>query len=114
MAPVRICVTAQIKEGKLDEYKNYHDNIWAEVTAGLQKHGVKTLNIYQMPGTMTLVMIITFENDEGKDLGTALGPGSAYRAVEKCKEWEEMMAGFTEDGWKPLDSVHTSDTWPKI
>lgn len=65
-----------VQEGKLDEYLNYHDNIWPEVVRGLRAagityfkaeilsnncvvSGVTALNIFNVPGTRILCMYIT-------------------------------------------------------
>ena len=88
---VRYCFHTNIKPGKLPEYIKYHDNIFPEVASGLAAHGVQDLNIYQVPDTNTLIMNINFQRDDGKNLGEALGPGSEYRKVDRCKYWEELM-----------------------
>ena len=49
----------QVKEGKLDEYRHYHDHIFPEVAAGLRAAGMTQLTIFQAPGTNTIVMYIT-------------------------------------------------------
>ena len=32
--------TTEVKEGKIDEYLKYHDDIWPDVAAGLRAAGV--------------------------------------------------------------------------
>ena len=97
-----------IKEGKYEAYKNYHDNIFPEVAAGLRKNGVNLLAIYRLPGTRTLVMtIVTAWKVD--DLSTILGPGTKYRENPKCKEWEELMDSDFHGGWTKMERIHASD-----
>ena len=37
-----------VQEGKLDEYRSYHDNIWPEVAAGLRAAGITQLTIFMV------------------------------------------------------------------
>ena len=99
--------TTVVNEGKLEEYRRYHDNIWPEVTKGLVKAGVKRLSIYLVPETSRLIMTITTASNI--DLATALGPGSEYRQDPRCKEWEELMDGDFHGGWVEASNIHSSD-----
>ena len=40
-----------LQEGKLDEYRSYHDNIWPEVAAGLRAAGITQLTIFMVCAT---------------------------------------------------------------
>lgn len=95
-----------MKPGKLQEYLNYHDNIYPEVAAGLRTAGITLLSIYVLPGTNRLVMVI--ETAGAIDLSKATGPGSTYRDSARCKEWEELMDADFHGGWTELDEVHSS------
>lgn len=103
----RKCLVTEVKEGKLEEYKNYHDNIWPEVAAGLRAAGIKQLIIFCVPGTRRLVMYIDLAGDI--DFSTATGPGSRYRQNPKCKEWEELMDADFHGGWTECAEIHSSD-----
>eukprot|EP00658_Telonema_sp_P-2_P010805 TRINITY_DN14097_c0_g1_i2.p2 TRINITY_DN14097_c0_g1~~TRINITY_DN14097_c0_g1_i2.p2 ORF type:complete len:176 (+),score=50.78 TRINITY_DN14097_c0_g1_i2:82-609(+) len=105
----RYCFTTKVKPDKLDEHKNYHDNIWPEVAGGLRKAGIKQLTTFQVPGTNQLVMYI--ETDGRIDLGGATGEGSEYRKSHpRCAEWEELMCSLFEDGeWNLMQEIHSSD-----
>merc|ERR1712087_296144 len=73
MSKLQHVFITQIKPGKFQEYKNFHDNIYPEVVAGLRQNGVNFLSIYKLPNTNTLVMTIetSWPID---DLSTNLGP----------------------------------------
>ena len=43
------------------------------------------------------------------DLATATGPGSRYREVARCKEWEELMDAEFHGGWTKTSEIHSSD-----
>ena len=103
----RHCFITEVKEGKIDEYINFHDNIWPEVCAGLRAAGLKSLHIYRVPGARTLVLNI--ETAGPIDLAKATGPGSKYRENARCKEWEEMMDADFHGGWTELTEVHSSE-----
>mmetsp|Transcript_26335 Transcript_26335/g.85158 ORF Transcript_26335/g.85158 Transcript_26335/m.85158 type:complete len:115 (+) Transcript_26335:66-410(+) len=105
---VRYAFTTEVKEGKIDEYLKYHDEIWPDVAAGLRAAGVTQLTIFRVPDTRRLFMYITTAGDTV--MGEATGPGSRYRENAKCREWEEMMDADFHGGWTTLDEVHSSDT----
>jgi len=107
MANTRTCFITEIKPGKIDEYRRYHDNIFPEVVAGLRSAGVAQLTIFQLPGTSTLVMYIVTAGPI--DLGAATGPGSRYRMNPRCREWEELMDADFHGGWATMDEIHSSD-----
>ena len=69
--------------------------------------GVTALNIYRVPGTDNLVMSI--QTAGNVDLPKATGPGSKYREVARCKEWENFMENDFHGGWTQLTEVHSSD-----
>jgi diketogulonate reductase-like aldo/keto reductase/L-rhamnose mutarotase len=96
-----------LREGKAAGYRDYHDNIYPEVAAGLRTAGVKQLNIYQQPGTNVLVM--TIDTCGSIDLSAATGPGSRYRQNPRCREWEELMDGEFHNGWTEMKEIHSSD-----
>eukprot|EP00298_Acanthocystis_sp_HF-20_P028434 c7160_g1_i1.p1 GENE.c7160_g1_i1~~c7160_g1_i1.p1 ORF type:complete len:120 (-),score=43.02 c7160_g1_i1:42-377(-) len=98
---------AELHEGKYEEYRKHHDNIWPEVSSGLKKAGINHLSIYLVPQTNKMVM--TIETTPGLDLAAATGPGSNYRLNEKCKEWEEMMATQFHGGWTKCTEIHSSE-----
>eukprot|EP00933_Yihiella_yeosuensis_P036310 TRINITY_DN30061_c0_g1_i1.p1 TRINITY_DN30061_c0_g1~~TRINITY_DN30061_c0_g1_i1.p1 ORF type:complete len:144 (+),score=29.90 TRINITY_DN30061_c0_g1_i1:40-471(+) len=104
----RHCFVTEVKEGKLEEYVHYHDNIFPEVAKGLRAAGITLLTIFQVPETRKLVMNI--ETAGNIDLGKATGPGSKYREDPKCKEWEELMDATFHGGWTECVEVHSSDS----
>ena len=74
MADSRYCFITEVKEGKLDEYRHCHDNVFPEVAAGLRAAGMTQLTIFQAPGTNTIVVYITTAGPI--DLGKAVPPSS--------------------------------------
>jgi len=108
MASSRHMFTTIIKDGKLDEYRKYHDEIWPEVAAGLRTCGVTQLTIFLVPDdSRRLIMYITTAG--AIDLGKATGPGSKYREDPKCKEWEDLMDADFHGGWTVCTEIHSSD-----
>eukprot|EP00428_Durinskia_dybowskii_P069126 CAMPEP_0170404754 /NCGR_PEP_ID=MMETSP0117_2-20130122/26804_1 /TAXON_ID=400756 /ORGANISM="Durinskia baltica, Strain CSIRO CS-38" /LENGTH=165 /DNA_ID=CAMNT_0010661799 /DNA_START=50 /DNA_END=543 /DNA_ORIENTATION=+ len=75
----RHCFFTEVKDGRLQEYLDYHDNIYPEVAAGLRAAGVTQLTIFNVPCTRQLVMYIETAGD--LDFGRATGA------------WEQVQAG---------------------
>mmetsp|Transcript_98 Transcript_98/g.276 ORF Transcript_98/g.276 Transcript_98/m.276 type:complete len:110 (+) Transcript_98:171-500(+) len=104
------CFITNIKSSELlSEYVHHHDNIYPEVTSGLRSAGVLSLEINVVPKTLTLIMTITTRANV--DLDAALGPGSAYREIARCKEWEELMDSRFHGGWDKCEEIHSSENW---
>ena len=63
-----------LKEGKLEEYKKKHDEVWPEITEALNKAGVKNYSIYYHERDNTLIEYMelkdnnTFEQLEELDI----------------------------------------------
>jgi len=100
-------VTSLPSEAKLASYLHHHDNIYPEVCTGLRAAGITQLTIFRVPDTLRLCMYIVTAGPI--DLSAATGPGSAYRAVPRCKEWEELMDSSFHGGWIDTEEVHSSD-----
>ena len=49
-----------LQEGKLDEYRSYHDNIWPEVAAGLRAAGITQLTIFMVCATYVCACVCVF------------------------------------------------------
>ena len=103
----RHCFFTHVKEGKLAQYRHYHDNIFPEVVRGLRAAGVSQLTIFLVPGTRKLVMYIVTAGNI--DLSRATGPGSVYRQDPRCKYWEELMDADFHGGWTKCEEIHSSD-----
>jgi len=102
----RYVMITEMKKGKEAEYKQYHDNIWPEVAAGLRTAGVASLRIYQRPGTRTIVLTAELS---GVDFDTATGPNSQYMKNKRCAEWENLMNAEFHGGWTLLEEIHSSE-----
>lgn len=105
--------TTTVKEGKMDLYIDYHNNIFPEVAKGLREHGIVRLEINKLGETNKLMMVI--ETAPDLDLGKATGPGSDYMKDPKCVEWEELMKSYFEgETWHELTQIHSSEVhWGK-
>ena len=110
---MRYAFTTVVKADKIQQYKEYHDNIWPEVAGGLRQAGLTQLTIFQVPGTNRLMMYIETAGDV--DLSKVTGVDSEYQKNPRAKEWEALMCTFFEEGkWTQLDEIHASDReWNK-
>ena len=104
----RYCFTVEVKPECLASYKRHHDEIWPNVAGGLREAGVARLVTFQLGDTNRLVMYI--ETAGRIDLGSAVGPGSAYRSDPRCMEWETLMDSFFIGGaWTQMSEIHAHD-----
>ena len=44
---IRRAFTMRLKPGKLAEYKHFHDNVWPELAAEIEKSGIASMTIFE-------------------------------------------------------------------
>src|SRR5271156_5421692 len=44
---IRRAFTMRLQPGKLAEYKHFHDNVWPELVAEIEKSGIATMTIFE-------------------------------------------------------------------
>lgn len=82
---IRRAFTLRLKPGAFAEYKRYHDNIWPELVAEIEKSGIAT--------------ITTFENDPVLFLFSEICDEKAWDKLwhsEIHKKWAEVMMPFLD------------------
>lgn len=78
-------VNIDTADTKLQEYLNYHNNIWPEVEAGFKKAGYREIKLFRFQHL--IVMSVTVP--EGADLAEM---GKLAEASNKrCAEWNQLM-----------------------
>lgn len=78
------------------EYEAYHRDIWPEVRAHLEAHGVTAMEIHRLGTRMVMLM----ETDDARYDPAAMA--LATRSNPKIAEWEELMWKFqAPTPWTP-------------
>jgi L-rhamnose mutarotase len=73
---IRRAFTMRLKPGKLAEYKRFHDNIWPELVAEIERSGIASMTI--------------FENDPVLFL---------YSEIKDEGAWDRLWATKIHDKW---------------
>ena len=84
---IRKAFKMKIFEGKAEEYKKRHDEIWEEMLDMIREHGGYNYSIFLDEETNTLFAYIELESEE-KWSNTA--------ETEICKKWWSYMADIME------------------
>ena len=64
---IRRAFTMRLKPGKLAEYKHFHDNVWPELAAEIEKSGIASMTIFENDPVLFLYSEIV---DEGAWIGS--------------------------------------------
>ena len=91
MAAQRYCLALDLVDNAdlIAEYKDYHKNIWPEITKSIKDSGIEVLDIYCLGNRLFMIIEANegFSFDE-KSKNDANNP--------KVQEWEELMWKFQQ------------------
>jgi len=59
---IRRAFTMRLQAGKLAEYKHFHDNVWPELVAEIERSGIATMTIFENDPVLFLYSEIADEN----------------------------------------------------
>ena len=59
---IRRAFTMRLQAGKLAEYKHFHDNVWPELVAEIERSGIATMTIFENDPVLFLYSEIVDEN----------------------------------------------------
>lgn len=99
----RILLTAQVRPDRAALYKRHHSGVWPEVEKGLAAAGVETISIWSDVNDASRLYLYLETAEDARPTG----PGSAYRACETVRKWEEAMETEFHAGWKPCNEWYT-------
>lgn len=89
MAAQKYCLALDLVDNAdfIAEYKDYHKNIWPEITKSIKDSGIEVLDIYCLGNRLFMIIEANegFSFDE-KSKNDANNP--------KVQEWEELMWKF--------------------
>ena len=83
---MRYCLALDLKDDQnlIDEYEQYHQNVWPEIIASIKNAGVTDLEIYRVANRLFMIM----ETDESFSFERK---NVMDNANPKVQEWEELM-----------------------
>lgn len=84
---IRVATKMKVYEGKFEEYKKRHDDLWPEMEDLLKRHGAHNYSIFLDEDTGYLFAYVEIES-------TVLWNEVSQDAV--CKKWWEYMADIME------------------
>lgn len=90
----------------IEQYKEYHRNVWPEVIESMKARGVTKMKIFLLGRRMFMVMETLDEVEPKRDL-------------PRVKEWQELMDTFQErvpeakpgEHWAAMEKVFDLDDW---
>lgn len=87
----RYCLALDLKNDPLliEEYENYHKNVWPEIIKSIKDAGIEFLDIYRTGSRM--FMIIEANDDFSFEKKAMMDA-----ANQKVQEWEELMWKFQQ------------------
>jgi len=96
----------------IEEYKEYHRNVWPEVKAGLLSIGIEDMEIYLLGDRLFMVV------DTKDDFDIETDFQRYTDSSEKAAEWDTLMrefqkkTPFTNEGewWAPMKRVFNLNT----
>ena len=74
----------------IEQYKEYHRNVWPEVLASLGEVGITKMNIYLLGRRLFMAMETNDDFDVEWDFPRYL------EQHPRCREWDELMRTFQE------------------
>ncbi|UJR13701.1 hypothetical protein I4U23_000712 [Adineta vaga] len=85
----KVAFTMKLKANVIDEYKRRHDEIWPELVALLQEHGISDYSIFLDEPSLTLFAV-------QKVSSTTKSSNDKLRENEIMKRWWKHMADLME------------------
>ncbi len=97
----------------IEEYKEYHRNVWPEVKEALSAVGITAMKIFVIGNRMFMYMEASDDFEPGRDL-------QEYRKYSRAQEWDDLMRPLQQkapeagpdDWWAPMELAFDLD-WVK-
>ena len=84
----RIGFQLQVKQDRIDEYKEHHRNVWPDMLDALRRHGWRNYSLFMREDGL---MFGYFEADESLEASLA-----GMETEEINAKWQEMMIPYFE------------------
>ena len=106
----RICFTLQVRQDRLDEYRERHAAVWPEMLQALAETGWRDYSLFLRSDGLLVGYLVTDDFEAAQ---------AALARTEASRRWEESMAGFFVDtaaeDKRPLDEVfHLEDQLARV
>lgn len=87
----RYCLALDLKNDQdlIQEYEQYHKNVWAEIKKNISDSGIKSMNIYRTGNRLFMII----ETNESFSFEKKAEMDSAN---PKVQEWERLMWKFQQ------------------
>lgn len=98
----RFCLALDLNDDPklIDEYENYHKNVWPEIKKSITESGIRDMEIYRIADR--LFMIMDTDDDFSFERKAAMDSTN-----QKVDEWERLMWKFQ----KPLPFAKPGEKW---
>ncbi len=98
----RFCLTLDLKDDPklIEEYKQYHNQIWPEIVESIRCSGIQDMEIYLLGTRMCMII-------EADERFSFEAKGEADRLNPKVQEWEKLMWRFQQ----PLSQARPGEKW---
>jgi len=106
----KFCLTLNLKDDPqlIEQYIEYHKNVWPEVLSSIRSSGINQMEIYCLGDR--LFMIIEVDNDFSFEKKNALDHSN-----QKVQDWETLMWKFQQrlpgsqpgEKWMVMDKIFT-------
>ena len=83
----RVAMTVKIRPELIEEYKQYHRNVWPEIEQMQRRLGFRNVSIFFCGDTLFLYQ--EYHGSQSIEQAWA-----EYSANEKCQEWEKLMSKY--------------------
>jgi len=107
----RYCLALDLKNDQslINEYEEYHRNVWPEVKKSLTDSGIVNMEIYRLTNRLFMIM-------ETDDEFTFERKAKMDAANPKVQEWEQLMGKFQSpfpfakpgEKWLLMDKIFQS------
>lgn len=104
----RYCLALDLKNDPkiIEEYKNHHKQVWAEILESIRETGIENMEIYNVSNRLFMIMEVNetfdFEEKTRKDTSNSI-----------VQKWEELMWKFQQpipgskpgEKWRLMDKI---------
>ncbi|WP_423146221.1 L-rhamnose mutarotase [Rubrolithibacter danxiaensis] len=98
----RYCLALDLKDDPelIEEYENYHKEIWKEIKDSILNSGIANMEIYRFGNRLFMIM-------DTNDSFSFSKKGEMDASNPKVQEWEELMWKFQQ----PLPGTKPGEKW---
>jgi len=104
----RVCFTLQVRQDRLEEYRERHRHVWPEMRAALTEAGWRDYSLFLRPDGLLVGYLVTDDFDAAVAAMDATEVNARWQA--EMGEFFELPAGDRPDtSMRPLEEVFHLD-----